>query len=175
MAGEKLNPEHVERAARELGRSVRCACVTISDSRTRENDTGGDIIEQLFVAAGHELVHRELVRDEPDEIAACVERARTAGAAVLVTTGGTGISKRDSTFDAIDALLEKRLPGFGELFRALSFPEIGPAALLSRASAGTVGELLVFCLPGSPHAVRLGLERLIVPDLAHLAWETVRR
>ena len=149
--------------------------MTISDSRTRENDTGGDIIEQLFVAAGHELVHRELVRDEPDEIAACVERARVAGAAVLVTTGGTGISKRDSTFDAIDALLEKRLPGFGELFRALSFPEIGPAALLSRATAGTVGELLVFCLPGSPHAVRLGLERLIVPDLAHLAWETVRR
>lgn len=175
MAGENLNPEHVERAARELGKSVRCACVTISDSRTRENDTGGDIIEQLLGEAGHELVHRELVRDEPDEIAACVERARAAGAAVLVTTGGTGIARRDSTFDAIDALLEKRLPGFGELFRALSFPEIGAAAMLSRATAGTVGELLVFCLPGSPHAVRLGLERLIIPDLAHLAWETVRR
>lgn len=103
-----------------------------------------------------------------------VRRFAAEGCKVIITNGGTGISRRDSTFEAIDALLEKRLPGFGEIFRMLSFAEIGPAAMLSRATAGIMGRTLIFCLPGSPNAVRLGIDRLILPELAHLVWETVR-
>ena len=148
--------------------------LTISDTRTAENDTGGMIMRQILEAAGHELVRYGIAKDEPGQIVSEVAACTTAGCQVLLTSGGTGIAKRDSTFEAIDALLEKRLPGFGELFRMLSYADIGAAAMLSRATAGSVGSMLIFCMPGSPNAVRLAMEQLNVPQLPHLVWETLR-
>lgn len=167
--------EHRGRVQREAARSVACAVVTISDTRTPETDESGRLARERLAAAGHTLAHYAVVRDEPHEIRDVLAGLSAAGTGVAILNGGTGIARRDSTFEAVDALLDKRLPGFGELFRALSFPEIGPAAMLSRATAGVIGDLLVFALPGSPHAVALALDRLILPDLAHLAWETTRR
>jgi molybdenum cofactor biosynthesis protein B len=117
----------------------------------------------------------QLVKDEPEAIAALVRELSDTGCQVILTNGGTGIARRDSTFEAIDALIEKRLPGFGELFRMLSYADIGPAAMLSRATAGTIGGTLVFCMPGSTGAVRLAMEQLIIPQLPHLIWETIRQ
>ena len=116
-----------------------------------------------------------VVPDEPAQIVALVRELAGQGCQAIITNGGTGITRRDSTFEAIDGLLEKRLPGFGELFRMLSYQEIGAAAMLSRATAGLFGGAVIFCLPGSTGAVRLALERLIVPELPHLVWETIRQ
>jgi len=121
------------------------------------------------------VIAKRIVRDEPEEVAALVRlQAATDHVDVIITTGGTGITRRDSTFEAIDGLLEKRLPGFGELFRMLSFQEIGPAAMLSRACAGTCRGRVVVALPGSENAVRLAMTRLLVPELGHLVAETRR-
>lgn len=166
---------HEGRVEREATRCLPVAVITISDSRTPDTDASGQLAEELLGRAGHRVLSRDVVPDAPARITAALAELRARGAAVAITSGGTGIARRDATFETLDRLLERRLPGFGELFRALSFPEVGPAAMLTRATAGTIGELLVFALPGSPHAVRLGLERLILPDLPHLAWETVRR
>jgi molybdenum cofactor biosynthesis protein B len=166
---------HRSRVEHEAARAVRCAVVTISDTRTPATDESGRLAQERIAATGHSVAAYRVVRDEPAEIRAALAALPAAGATVAILNGGTGIARRDSTFEAVDALLDKRLPGFGELFRALSFPEVGPAALLSRATAGVIGDLLVFALPGSPHAVALALDRLILPDLAHLAWETTRR
>ncbi len=156
-------------------RSVRCVVCTISDSKTRDTDTSGQLLRDLLTAAGHEVVGYEIVRDEPSEVrrviaAACADPAVQA----VILTGGTGITSRDQTFEAIDTLLEKRLPGFGELFRMLSFQEIGAAAMLSRAQAGVRTGRLIFSLPGSPAACRLAVERLIGPELGHLVREVSR-
>jgi molybdenum cofactor biosynthesis protein B len=154
---------------------VRCYVLTISDTRTEDTDTGGAAAIELLTAAGHTIAGRRIVKDEPTEVAALVKlQAASAGVDAIITTGGTGITKRDSTFEAIDGLLEKRLSGFGELFRMLSFHEIGAAAMLSRACAGTCRGKIVIALPGSPSAVRLALSRLIVPELGHLVAETRR-
>jgi molybdopterin adenylyltransferase len=166
--------DHEQRAASETP-SIVCAIITISDTRTPETDTSGAAIRAALETAGHTVAGYTVVRDEPAQIVADVRSFAANGCKVILTNGGTGIAKRDSTFEAIDGLLEKRLPGFGELFRMLSYEEIGPAAMLSRATAGTFGETLIFCLPGSTNAVRLGMERLIIPQLAHLVWETVRQ
>lgn len=166
---------HRDRVEREANATVACAVVTISDTRTLEDDESGDMIAALLAAEGHAVVLRQIVRDESHDIQQLISMSIAAKAAVLITNGGTGIAKRDATFEAVDGLLERHLPGFGELFRSLSFPVIGPAAMLTRATAGTIGDLLLFCLPGSPHAVQLAMEQLILPDLPHLAWETVRR
>ncbi|MGE0463611.1 MAG: molybdenum cofactor biosynthesis protein B [Vicinamibacterales bacterium] len=155
--------------------SIRCYVVTVSDTRTEETDTGGKAIVDLLTAAGHTVIARRIVRDEPEEVAALVKlQAAMEHVDVIVTTGGTGITRRDSTFEAIDGLLEKKLPGFGELFRMLSFQEIGPAAMLSRACAGTCRGKVVVALPGSENAVRLAMTRLLVPELGHLVAETRR-
>jgi molybdenum cofactor biosynthesis protein B len=167
--------EHEQRAQAEVTQSIRCGVITISDTRTPETDTSGAAIRTLLEAAGHTIVRYQLVKDEPDAIAALVRELSGCGCQVILTNGGTGIARRDSTFEAIDALIEKRLPGFGELFRMLSYADIGPAAMLSRATAGTIGGALVFCMPGSTGAVRLALEQLIIPQLPHLIWETVRQ
>ena len=167
--------EHEQRAQAELSPSIRCGVITISDTRTPATDTSGAAICALVEAAGHTVTRYQLVKDEPDQIAALVREVSNTGCQVILTNGGTGIARRDSTFEAIDALIDKRLPGFGELFRMLSFAEIGPAAMLSRATAGMIGGTLVFCMPGSTSAVRLAMERLIVPQLPHLIWETVRQ
>ena len=121
------------------------------------------------------MLRYELVRDEPAQIAGLIRALEQSGCQLILTNGGTGIARRDSTFEAVDSMLEKRLPGFGELFRMLSYADIGPGAMLSRATAGIYGRALVFCLPGSTGAVRLALEKLILPELEHLVWETVRQ
>jgi molybdopterin adenylyltransferase len=149
---------------------VRCIVCTVSDSKTPETDTSGRLIRELLAGAGHEVVAHRLVRDEPSQVHAVIHEACTHPAVqAVIFTGGTGIAPRDQTFEAIDALLEKRLPGFGELFRQLSYQEIGAAAMLSRAQAGVRGGRVIFSLPGSPAACRLAVERLIVPELPHIA------
>jgi molybdenum cofactor biosynthesis protein B len=152
--------------------SVACFILTVSDSRTPENDTSGRAIRELLEAAGHTVTGNAIVKDEPAQVTAQVN-AQLAGAAaqVIVTTGGTGISSRDGTFEAIDRLLEKRLDGFGELFRMLSFRQIGAAAMMSRATAGTVGRKALFVLPGAEQAVRLAMTELILPELGHVAQQ----
>lgn len=160
---------------------VRVFVLTISDTRTEETDEGGRLARQLVSAAGHVVAGFTIVKDDAAAVRACLAEVSArgtgeGGADVLVSTGGTGISRRDSTYEAISELLAKRLDGFGELFRMLSYAEIGSAAMLSRAVAGLVcdSHLVVFALPGSPAAVRLGLEKLIIPELGHLRFEARR-
>lgn len=165
---------HAHRDA--AARSVPTVVITVSDTRTLETDTGGSLAAELLGAAGHAVVSREIVRDEPASIAAALEDALARdGVGAIVLTGGTGVAPRDVTPDAVEPLLERVLPGFGELFRMLSFQEIGSAALLSRALAGLARGRVVFVLPGSRGAVRLALERLVLPELGHLAAEAVKR
>lgn len=153
-------------------RVVSCAILTISDTRTPETDTGGQLIRQLLEEGGHSVAAYAIVPDEPGRIREHVERfgVRDDVQAVILT-GGTGIAPRDQTYETVAPMLEKRLDGFGEIFRMLSFEEIGPAAMLSRAIAGTYGRRIVFCLPGSPNAIRLAMTRLIVPEIGHLVYE----
>ncbi|PZO43056.1 MAG: molybdenum cofactor biosynthesis protein [Shackletoniella antarctica] len=152
-----------------VSRSVCCAVVTVSDTRTVESDRSGQIIQALLTEAGHRVADYRIVPDEPDRIAdLCQTLAQRADVDAIVLTGGTGIAPRDTTYDAIAALLEKTLPGFGELFRQLSFQEIGSRAMASRAVAGVVQSTLVFSIPGSSKAVTLAMEALILPELPHL-------
>lgn len=153
--------------------SVRCFVLTISDTRTEANDTSGDAIVTLLDDAGHQLTGRALVKDDPAAVAESV-RANAPSTDVVITTGGTGITSRDSTFEAVASLLEKRIDGFGELFRSLSYQEIGSAAMLTRACAGTLGRTAVFSLPGSEHAVRLAMTKLILPEIGHVVRELKR-
>jgi molybdopterin adenylyltransferase len=162
------------RAAEERG-PVRIAVVTVSDSRTEETDTNGRYLRERIAAAGHQLVGYRIVLDEPDQVVAALEQmAGAEGARIVIFNGGTGVSKRDTTFDAISTRLGKTLPGFGELFRMLSWEQVGSAAMLSRAVAGVYGDSVVISTPGSPAAVRLAWEKLIEPELKHLAWELGR-
>jgi molybdenum cofactor biosynthesis protein B len=155
--------------------SVACYVLTVSDSRTPETNTGGRAIRELLEEAGHSVTGHAIVKDEPSQVTSAVRASLDdAGTQVIITTGGTGVTSRDGTFEAIDGLLEKRLDGFGELFRMLSFQEIGAAAMMSRATAGTVGRKAIFVLPGSPHAVRLAMTRLIIPELGHVAQQLSR-
>ena len=154
--------------------SVSCGVVTISDSRTLDTDTSGAAIADLLARAGHTVAARRLVPDDPKAVADAVRDVLAFGADAVITTGGTGIAHRDTTFEAIAGLLERQLPGFGELFRALSFQDIGSAAMLSRATAGTSGRAVVFVLPGSESAVRLAMEKLILPELGHIVRELRR-
>ena len=155
--------------------SVACYVLTVSDTKTPETDTSGALIRQLLTAAGHRVTGSAVVRDEPAEVVRLV-RAACADPAVqaVILTGGTGITSRDSTYEAVEGLLDKRLPGFGELFRMLSFADVGPAAMLSRAQMGIHAGRIVVSLPGSPGACRLALERLLVPELGHLVREVSR-
>jgi molybdenum cofactor biosynthesis protein B len=152
--------------------SLQVAVLTISDTRTMETDTSGALIVERLGESGHVVVSREIVPDEPDRIRPLVESWQTRGDvhAVLIT-GGTGISPRDRTFETISTLLTKPLPGFGELFRMLSYAEIGPAAILSRAIGGLMGELVVLVMPGSRAAVELAMNRIILPELPHLVQQ----
>lgn len=155
--------------------TLRCCVLTISDSRTLETDKSGDLIQRGLEGAGFEVVERHIVKDEPD----LVRREVLKGIArsdldVVLATGGTGVSPRDSTVEAVEPLLHKQLTGFGELFRAFSVEEIGAAAMLSRALAGTAGQTAIFVMPGSSGAVLLAIERLILPELAHLIGQLRR-
>ena len=152
-------------------RTVTVAVVTLSDSRSPADDRTGDTIVALLEAAGHSVAGRELVREDPPAIRAALEAALAGPAQAVILNGGTGIAPRDSTPEIVAPLLECELPGFGELFRQLSFREIGAAAMLSRALAGVARGKLLFALPGSKAACRLALERLILPELGHLVGE----
>ena len=159
-------------AAAELG-PIAVGVVTVSDTRTPEDDTNGKWLQEHVVAAGALVSGYRVVRDEPDEVRAALE-ALVTDARVVLFNGGTGVSGRDTTYDTLAALLEKTLPGFGELFRLLSYEQVGAAAMLSRATAGTYRGAVVVSMPGSPKAVRLAWEKLLAPELAHLAWEVGR-
>ncbi len=149
--------------------SVPCAVVTVSDTRSPSQDRSGQIIQALLYAAGHRVVAYEVLPDEPEGIQAFLyELTQRTQAQAIILSGGTGIAPRDTTYDAIQTLLEKELPGFGEFFRALSYQEIGSRAIASRATAGIYRGRVVFSLPGSTNAVTLGMERLILPELVHL-------
>lgn len=154
--------------------SVPLAIVTVSDTRTPETDVSGNLIRQLAEAAGHTVIAHRIVRDEPEQVSAALSELAGSAARLIIFNGGTGISRRDRTYDVISRALEKPLPGFGELFRMLSYQEVGAAAMLSRATAGVYGDTVVFSTPGSPNAVRLAMEKLILPEIQHLAWELVR-
>jgi len=151
---------------------VRVFVLTVSDTRTEETDTAGRAIADLLAAAGHIVTGKAIEKDEPARVAELVrQQAVIADVDAIITTGGTGLTSRDSTYEAIDALLTKRLPGFGELFRMLSYQDIGSAAMMSRACAGTIGRIVVISLPGSEKAVRLAMDKLVIPELAHLVQQ----
>ncbi len=154
---------------------VACAIMTVSDSRTLATDTGGQLLCDLLGEAGFSVVAREIIPDEPDRMRPLLEQWRDdAAIAAVLLTGGTGLSGRDQTFETVTGLLTKPLPGYGELFRFLSYAEIGPAAMLSRAVGGLMHRTIVLTMPGSPAAVRLAVEKIVVPELRHLVREATR-
>jgi molybdenum cofactor biosynthesis protein B len=165
---------HVEHK-QQAPRSVCCAVITVSDTRTLDTDTAGAAIADLLHAAGHEVAGRTIVRDDADLLRGAIERQlEDPRIQAIITTGGTGITSRDTTYEAVTAMLDKRLDGFGELFRMLSYQQIGAAAMLSRACAGLVRGRIVAALPGSEAAVRLAMDRLLIPELGHLVREASR-
>jgi molybdenum cofactor biosynthesis protein B len=165
-------PDH--RAAARAVQTVPYAVLTVSDSRTEATDDSGRLIRSLFDEAGHTLTDYELVRNDPRHIQASVRRFLQGSGQCLVITGGTGAGRRDLTIETVMPLLDKLLPGFGELFRWLGYAEIGSAAMLSRALCGVSRGKLICCLPGSEAAVRLGLSKLLLPELPHLIWVASR-
>lgn len=171
MTATPSHKEHKHQAPKSVG----CMVVTCSDSRTPETDTSGQLIQRLLKEKGHTVVAYHLVKDEPAEIKARIAEG-TANDAVqaIIINGGTGISRRDSTFEAVDGMLEKRLDGFGEIFRYLTYQEIGSPAIMSRATAGIVNGRVLFSTPGSENAVRLAMEKLILPELGHLVKELTK-
>jgi molybdenum cofactor biosynthesis protein B len=171
LANSVSHLEHKQQAPR----SVACSVITISDTRTATTDTAGAAIADMLQAAGHLVIGRTIVRDDADLVRdAIVRQLADPRVQAIITTGGTGITSRDSTYETVTAMLDKRLDGFGELFRMLSFEQVGPAAMLSRACAGLVSGRIVAALPGSEAAVRLAMERLLVPELGHLVREASR-
>lgn len=164
--------EHREAAAE----SIRVAVLTISDTRTTHDDRSGELIRQNLLWRGHEVVAYEIVPDDPDQIGRTVrgwvsdERIQA-----IVTNGGTGVAARDNTYETMSGIIERRLDGFGELFRMLSYQEIGAAAMLSRAIAGSSGTTAIFSTPGSSNAVKLAMERLIGPEIAHVVHELTKQ
>jgi molybdenum cofactor biosynthesis protein B len=167
----RVPDEHKARAPR----SVKAYVITCSDTRTEATDDGGRIIREKLAGQGHVQAGAAIVPDDPQRITAELQRAAASGAQVALVTGGTGLSRRDSTFEALSAAIVRPLPGFGELFRSLSYAENGSAAMLSRALAGqTASGLFVFAMPGSPAAVRLAMDKLILPELGHLIEELSR-
>ena len=167
--------ETVSEHRRESPAHIRCAVVTVSDSRNERTDRGGPLIAELLAGAGHEIACRDLIADEPSAIRELLERLSADDSVdAILMTGGTGIGSRDQTFETISELITKPLPGYGELFRMLSYQEIGAAAMLSRAAGGLIQSTVLLTMPGSPAAVRLAMEKLILPELSHLVREARR-
>ena len=161
------DPVHQHRAAGK--RTVRCLVVTVSDTRTHDDDESGATAAECLTAAGHDVARREIVKDDRETIVALVRSAvDDPSTDAVVLTGGTGVAPRDVTFEAVRDVLEKPLDGFGEIFRTLSYEEIGSAAMLSRAIGGISGQTAIFALPGSTKAVRLGIDKLMGPELGHI-------
>ncbi|MCS7265822.1 MAG: molybdopterin-binding protein [Armatimonadetes bacterium] len=167
----KKHSHEVHKNVAEKIESVKCAVLTISDTRTEETDTSGQLIRKLLEAEGYSVVQHQIVPDEIWQVRSLVSSwLNDEGIDAIITTGSTGVSPRDIAVEAIKPLLDKNLDGFGELFRWLSYGEIGSAALMSRAFAGIANGKIVFCLPGSPSACQLALQKLILPELRHLVW-----
>jgi molybdopterin adenylyltransferase len=155
--------------------SIGCVVITCSDTRTAETDTSGYRIMHMLKDAGHSVVAYHLVKDEPAKIKAKIKAAvGDKKVQAIIINGGTGISRRDSTFEAVDAMLEKRLVGFGEIFRYLTYKDIGSPAIMSRATAGIIKGRVLFSTPGSENAVRMAMEKLILPELGHLVKELTK-
>ncbi len=153
---------------------IALALVTVSDSRTPDSDTNAHYLREQLAATGHQLVGYRLIKDEPTQVDAALDEFAGGQAQIILFNGGTGISRRDTTYDALSRRLEKTLPGFGELFRLLSYEQVGSAAMFSRATAGVYRGKVIISVPGSPQAVQLAWEKLIAPELQHLAWEVAR-
>jgi molybdopterin adenylyltransferase len=168
MAHMPADTEHKALAPR----SVQCFIITVSDTRTEATDTSGRTIAELLLAAGHGVEGRTIVKDDAELVRdAIVRQLANPDVQAVITTGGTGITSRDSTYEAVSSMLQKRLDGFGELFRMLSYQQMGSAAIMSRACAGLSSGRIIIALPGSEAAVRLAMERLIVPELAHMVQQ----
>lgn len=171
MMSGRTPEEHKAHAPRSVG----CVVITCSDTRTPETDASGTRIMQMLKEAGHTVIGYHLVKDEPAKIKAKITSAVIdQKVQAIILNGGTGISRRDSTFEAVDAMLEKRLDGFGEIFRHLTYQEIGSPAIMSRATAGIIKGRVLFSIPGSENAVRLAMEKLILPELGHLVKELAK-
>lgn len=165
---------HVEHKAQSPA-SVCCYVVTVSDTRTLDTDASGRAIVTMLEAAGHQIAGRSIIKDDPESIRGTLERQLAApDVQVIVLTGGTGLTSRDCTYEVVDAIMQKRLDGFGELFRMLSFEQIGSSAMMSRACAGLAGGRIVVALPGSEAAVRLAMDRLLLPELGHLVQQATK-
>lgn len=165
--------EHRQKAGDQ---SIGVGLVTVSDTRTPETDANYAYQRRVLEEAGHVVIAYRLIRDEPDQVAAALdELAGMDAVRIILFNGGTGISPRDTTYDVISRMLEKSLPGFGELFRMLSFQAVGAAAMLSRATAGVYHATFVASMPGSPNAVEVAMEQLLLPEFNHLAWEVTRK
>ena len=155
--------------------TIKCVVITVSDTRTLQTDTGGQAVVDLLQGGGHRVVDRHIIPDEPDQMRRLLTENRDRDDVdVVLMTGGTGLGSRDQTFETVSQLISKPLPGYGELFRMLSFEEIGAAAMLSRATGGLLGKTVLLTMPGSRAAVRLAMERLILPELGHLVRESRR-
>lgn len=165
--------EHRKRAGHG---PITVAIVTVSDSRTPETDSNKQYIEARMAELGHHVAAYRLIKDEPDQVAAAIEElSAMPSVQIVLFNGGTGISPRDTTYDVISRYLEKELTGFGEIFRMISYQDIGAAAMLSRATAGVYRNTLLVSMPGSSNAVKTALEKLVIPEINHLAWEIVRK
>lgn len=164
--------ESVEEHRESAPDHVRVAVITVSDTRTRETDKGGALIKELLQKAGHEITGYTIVKDDAAQIHSALRNFLGApDVDAVITTGGTGIATRDTTYEVVSGMLEKTLDGFGEIFRMLSYHEVGAAAILSRAVAGSNGTKFIAALPGSSNAVRLAMEKLLVPEIAHVVFE----
>ncbi len=165
--------EHREQAGTG---TITLATITVSDTRTPETDANQHYLAARFTELGHDIAAYRIVKDEADQVAAVLdELVALPKVQIVLCNGGTGIAPRDRTYDVISRKLEKTLPGFGELFRMLSYQEVGAAAMLSRATAGVYQSTLVISIPGSTNAVKTAVEKLIIPEINHLAWEVVRK
>ena len=166
-------PSHVSHKTHSV--SLGCVVVTCSDTRTKDTDTSGKLICHLLKQQGHSINQSHLIKDEPEDITQLLqETCQQPNNQIIIINGGTGISRRDSTFEAVDQFLQKRLDGFGELFRYLSYKDIGSAAMLSRATAGIYEHMVIFSIPGSQGAVQLAMEQLILPEIGHIAGELTK-
>lgn len=174
MSNHKESSQQHKEIAAEKIQTVHMAIVTVSDTRTAETDVNGQYLREQITAAGHQVIAQHIVKDEADQVGAILESLVQSEARLVLFNGGTGIAPRDRTYDVLSRKLEKEMRGFGELFRMLSYEQVGAAAMLSRATAGVYKQTVIISTPGSPAAVRLAWEKLIAPELRHLAWEVIR-
>lgn len=164
--------ESVQQHRAAAADSLTVGVITVSDTRTLDDDTGGELIVEMLTSNGHTIAARLIVTDDREQIVnAVLDLAGNPAVDAIITTGGTGIARRDVTYEAVCSILDRQVDGFGELFRMLSWEEIGSAAMLSRATAGAIGSTAIFSVPGSRNAIRLAMEQLILPEIAHVVFE----